>query len=149
MTVTHRKTVESATQGEQEMKHSDCRMSLTIRIVPAVAAVPVTEPGISYECDSCDSDITHTIRIKCAAHGCEEIDLCVSCFTAGKEVGEHKAWHDYRVVVRPSPFIGRSVNEWTHLWYRNNIRILYLPRTGAPTSEHCAYISALCAADNC
>ncbi|KAF8312851.1 hypothetical protein DL93DRAFT_2125980 [Clavulina sp. PMI_390] len=67
-----------------------------------VPTIPVTEPGISYECDTCDQDITHTIRIKCAAPGCEEIDLCVSCFCQGKEVGDHKAWHEYRVVEQYS-----------------------------------------------
>lgn len=134
MTVTHRKTVESATQGEREYRSSNSGNWLTPCCIP-VAAVPVTEPGISYECDSCDSDITHTIRIKCAAHGCEEIDLCVSCFTAGKEVGEHKAWHDYRVVVRSSPSVYGLMRHSECLFDRNNIHILYLPRTGEPTSE--------------
>lgn len=31
---------------------------------------------------------------------CEEFDICGSCFCEGKEVGRHKRWHDYRVVVR-------------------------------------------------
>ena len=31
---------------------------------------------------------------------CEEFDLCGSCFCEGKEIGRHKRWHDYRVVVR-------------------------------------------------
>jgi transcriptional adapter 2-alpha len=31
---------------------------------------------------------------------CDEFDICGSCFTDGKEVGRHKRWHDYRVVVR-------------------------------------------------
>jgi hypothetical protein len=44
-------------------------------------------------------DITHTVRIKCAAEGCEEVDLCPNCFSEGRELGGHKAWHDYRVVV--------------------------------------------------
>lgn len=34
--------------------------------------------------------------------------MCPSCFCKGREGGKHKAWHDYRVVVRtlppPSPF---------------------------------------------
>ncbi|KAH8088374.1 hypothetical protein HD553DRAFT_268927, partial [Filobasidium floriforme] len=54
--------------------------------------------GIQYTCDACSIDITHTVRIKCAAQGCEEVDLCPSCFSEGKELGGHKAWHDYRVV---------------------------------------------------
>ncbi|KAF9519189.1 hypothetical protein BS47DRAFT_1379461 [Hydnum rufescens UP504] len=82
-------------------------MTVTHRKAPAdstiqVAATVVTEPGVLYQCDSCDSDITHTIRIKCAAQGCEEVDLCPSCFCSGKEVGQHKAWHGYRVVERHS-----------------------------------------------
>lgn len=30
---------------------------------------------------------------------CDEFDICGSCFCEGKEVGRHKRWHDYRVVV--------------------------------------------------
>lgn len=30
---------------------------------------------------------------------CEDFDLCGSCFIEGKEIGRHKRWHDYRVVV--------------------------------------------------
>ncbi|KDQ21201.1 hypothetical protein BOTBODRAFT_182607 [Botryobasidium botryosum FD-172 SS1] len=69
------------------------------------AALPIpaiSEPGVLYECDSCVTDITHKIRIKCAAPGCEEVDLCPSCFCQGKEVGSHKAWHDYRVIEKHS-----------------------------------------------
>lgn len=48
---------------------------------------------------------THTVRIKCAAAGCEEVDLCPSCFCKGKEAGKHKRWHPYKVVVsNPVPF---------------------------------------------
>ncbi len=44
-------------------------------------------------------DITHTVRIQCAHLECEEVDLCPNCFSEGKEVQSHKAWHDYKVVV--------------------------------------------------
>ncbi|KZT56585.1 hypothetical protein CALCODRAFT_435537 [Calocera cornea HHB12733] len=55
-----------------------------------------------YSCDTCDADITNFIRIKCAAVGCEEIDLCPKCFCEGREVGPHKAWHDYKVIDQPT-----------------------------------------------
>lgn len=56
------------------------------------------EPGVRYHCDACGADITLTVRVRCAG-GCEDFDLCGSCFCAGTEVGRHKAWHEYRVVV--------------------------------------------------
>ncbi|KAL7411186.1 hypothetical protein BDY24DRAFT_331249, partial [Mrakia frigida] len=58
--------------------------------------------GIIDNCDFCHSDITHTVRIKCAATGCEEVDLCPSCFCKGKEAGKHKRWHPYKVVEQHS-----------------------------------------------
>lgn len=64
-----------------------------------LADAAVTEPGIKYTCDICGIDITHTIRIKCAAKECEEVDLCPNCFSEGKEVQGHRAWHPYKVVV--------------------------------------------------
>ncbi|KAG8746648.1 Transcriptional adapter ada2 [Ceratobasidium sp. 414] len=53
-------------------------------------------------CDACNVDLTKNVRIKCAAPGCEELDLCPTCFCAGKEPDRHQAWHDYRVVGRHS-----------------------------------------------
>ncbi|KAG8718028.1 Transcriptional adapter ada2 [Ceratobasidium sp. 394] len=53
-------------------------------------------------CDACNVDLTKNVRIKCAAPGCEELDLCPTCFCAGKEPKRHQAWHDYRVVGRHS-----------------------------------------------
>ena len=50
-----------------------------------------------YHCDVCGADITLTVRIRCAG-GCEDFDLCGTCFCMGSEVGNHKAWHDYRVI---------------------------------------------------
>ncbi|CEL60630.1 Transcriptional adapter 2 OS=Saccharomyces cerevisiae (strain ATCC 204508 / S288c) GN=ADA2 PE=1 SV=1 [Rhizoctonia solani AG-1 IB] len=58
--------------------------------------------GEAYNCDACNVDLTRNVRIKCAAVGCEEVDLCPTCFCAGKEPDQHKAWHDYRVVGRHS-----------------------------------------------
>ncbi|EIW68866.1 hypothetical protein TREMEDRAFT_31549 [Tremella mesenterica DSM 1558] len=56
------------------------------------------EPGIKYTCDFCSSDITHTVRIHCAALECEEVDLCVSCFLEGREGLRHKNDHPYKIV---------------------------------------------------
>mgnify|MGYP001762330625 CR=1 FL=1 len=50
-----------------------------------------------YHCDVCGADITLTVRIRCAG-GCNDFDVCGTCFCAGAEVGQHKAWHDYRVI---------------------------------------------------
>ena len=55
------------------------------------------EPGVRYHCDVCGADITLTVRIRCAG-GCEDFDLCGTCFCTGSEIGQHKAWHDYRVI---------------------------------------------------
>ncbi|KAK1927453.1 hypothetical protein DB88DRAFT_32495 [Papiliotrema laurentii] len=74
-----------------------------IRTDPGKPEAPLTaEPGIKYTCDCCGIDITNTVRIKCAAKECEEVDLCPGCFCEGKEVQRHKAWHDYKVVEQHS-----------------------------------------------
>lgn len=57
----------------------------------------VAEPGVRYHCDVCGADITLTVRIRCAG-GCKDFDLCGTCFCTGSEIGQHKAWHDYRVI---------------------------------------------------
>lgn len=62
----------------------------------------MNEPGLQIQCDGCDCDLTHSIRIKCADPVCEPgdgVDICPSCFCAGKEFGTHKRNHAYRVVV--------------------------------------------------
>ncbi|PIN20368.1 Histone acetyltransferase complex SAGA/ADA, subunit ADA2 [Handroanthus impetiginosus] len=59
-------------------------------------------PGITdgkkatYHCNYCKSDISGTIRIKCAL--CSDFDLCVECFSVGAEVHPHKSNHSYRVM---------------------------------------------------
>ncbi|KAI0065996.1 SWIRM-domain-containing protein [Artomyces pyxidatus] len=61
----------------------------------------VNEPGFQIECDGCLTDLTHSIRIKCADPVCEPgdgIDLCPNCFRSGREFGKHKRSHAYRVV---------------------------------------------------
>ncbi|KAI5777797.1 hypothetical protein EDC01DRAFT_623615 [Geopyxis carbonaria] len=57
------------------------------------------EPGVRYHCDSCNGDITFTVRIRCAHQACVEYDLCVPCFTSGAETGSHKcSTHPYQVI---------------------------------------------------
>ncbi|KAI0786581.1 hypothetical protein C8Q75DRAFT_734546 [Abortiporus biennis] len=61
----------------------------------------VNEPGLQIQCDGCDCDLTHSIRIKCADPVCETgdgVDICPSCFCAGKEFHRHKRNHAYRIV---------------------------------------------------
>ncbi|KAI0733033.1 hypothetical protein C8Q72DRAFT_773180 [Fomitopsis betulina] len=61
----------------------------------------VNEPGLQIQCDGCARDLTHSIRIKCADPVCEVgdgVDICPACFCSGKEFGQHKRWHAYRVV---------------------------------------------------
>ncbi|WFD32080.1 Transcriptional adapter ada2 [Malassezia sp. CBS 17886] len=86
MTVSHRKP--RPTQPNQDRTGEYGR-----RTVLMAAA----EPGLRYHCDVCGADITLTVRIRCAG-GCEDFDLCGTCFCTGAEVGTHKAWHDYRVI---------------------------------------------------
>ncbi|KAG2188775.1 hypothetical protein INT44_003914 [Umbelopsis vinacea] len=56
-----------------------------------------------YHCDACSTDVTNTVRIRCADKDCPDFDLCVTCFCSGAEPVKHKAWHDYRV-VKPHSF---------------------------------------------
>ncbi|KAF4621190.1 hypothetical protein D9613_000260 [Agrocybe pediades] len=61
----------------------------------------LNEPGVQYQCDACACDLTHNIRIKCADPECVEgdgVDLCPTCFCAGKEFGKHLRGHPYRVI---------------------------------------------------
>ncbi|KAG1863850.1 hypothetical protein F4604DRAFT_1586801 [Suillus subluteus] len=61
----------------------------------------VNEPGLQIQCDCCQCDLTHSVRIKCADPVCEPgdgVDICPACFCAGKEFDKHKAGHAYRVI---------------------------------------------------
>ncbi|KAG0147877.1 hypothetical protein CROQUDRAFT_42225 [Cronartium quercuum f. sp. fusiforme G11] len=100
-----------------------------------IAEIRTTDPrtnsddtaGVKYTCDGCSADISHSVKIRCAhqqtvtntvagqvhtsqALVCENFDLCAQCFCEGKEVGRHKAWHDYRVVEQYSTPI--FVDDW-------------------------------------
>jgi transcriptional adapter 2-alpha len=61
-----------------------------------------------FLCDYCDVDISANFSIKCAI--CNNYDLCVKCFSQGKETQEHKNSHPYRIVDRSRPLIS---TDWT------------------------------------
>ncbi|KAI5459749.1 transcriptional adaptor-like protein [Mariannaea sp. PMI_226] len=62
-----------------------------------------SEGGVKYVCDVCSSDITSTVRIRCADPACSDFDLCVSCFAQGQTRNTHDpATHPYRVIEQNS-----------------------------------------------
>jgi len=69
------------------------------------------EGGVKYVCDVCSSDITSTVRIRCADAACNDFDLCVSCFAKGESRNAHDpATHAFRVIEQNSfPIFDR---EW-------------------------------------
>ncbi|KAI0017235.1 transcriptional adaptor-like protein [Xylariomycetidae sp. FL0641] len=61
------------------------------------------EGGVKYVCDVCSSDITSTVRIRCAHSACNEYDLCVQCFSSAASSGSHNpTTHPYRVIEQNS-----------------------------------------------
>ncbi|KAG6174609.1 hypothetical protein E4U35_008205 [Claviceps purpurea] len=61
------------------------------------------EGGVKYVCDVCSSDITSTVRIRCAHPVCSDFDLCVSCFAKGESRNAHDPTsHEYRVIEQNS-----------------------------------------------
>jgi hypothetical protein len=65
-----------------------------------VISVRATPPTLPLSSDSLGhTDITNTVRFKCANDDCRDLDICASCFTEGKEGQTHKPWHDYMVEV--------------------------------------------------
>ncbi|KAK0544259.1 Transcriptional adapter ada2 [Tilletia horrida] len=88
MTVSHRKH-KQVTKPVEDTTSSNAP-------APATAV-----PGVQWHCDGCGSDITLTVRIRCAGE-CQNFDLCGSCFCSGTETARHKAWHDYRVIEQHS-----------------------------------------------
>lgn len=98
--------------------------------------IPLVGEGEQFTCDACDVDLTRNVRIKCAAVGCEEVDLCPTCFCAGKEPNNHKAWHDYRVVVSKYCRVAIRVCALNlYSCFRADTRILSWLRTGGRTSK--------------
>ena len=105
--------------------------------------IAVSEPGLQIECDGCACDLTHSIRIKCADPACEigdGVDICPSCFCAGKEFVNHKRGHAYRVVVSRHH---ASATRGTDLpRCRNCTHIPSSWKIGVPMSEYGAYCDA-------
>ncbi|KID99546.1 transcriptional adaptor-like protein, partial [Metarhizium majus ARSEF 297] len=61
------------------------------------------EGGVKYVCDVCSSDITSTVRIRCADQSCSDFDLCVSCFAKGESHNNHDpGTHEFRVIEQNS-----------------------------------------------
>lgn len=61
------------------------------------------EGGVKYVCDVCSSDITSTVRIRCADSACSDFDLCVLCFAKGESRNAHDpATHAFRVIEQNS-----------------------------------------------
>jgi transcriptional adapter 2-alpha len=54
-------------------------------------------PRETYHCKICAIDITEEISIKCAECP-NDFDLCLDCYSTGKEAAAHKANHSYRVI---------------------------------------------------
>ena len=62
-----------------------------------------TDGGVKYVCDVCSSDITSTVRIRCASSVCHEYDLCVPCFSDAKFSLVHDPrTHPYQVIEQHS-----------------------------------------------
>mmetsp|Transcript_16109 Transcript_16109/g.17449 ORF Transcript_16109/g.17449 Transcript_16109/m.17449 type:complete len:565 (+) Transcript_16109:63-1757(+) len=51
----------------------------------------------SLKCTFCTRGIEHTFYITCAVCTTPEVHLCVDCFSAGVNVGDHENCHPYRV----------------------------------------------------
>eukprot|EP00834_Sanchytrium_tribonematis_P000312 NODE_6_length_70510_cov_1.054395.p17 type:complete len:438 gc:universal NODE_6_length_70510_cov_1.054395:65744-67057(+) len=51
--------------------------------------------AIKVHCDHCAKNVSDIVRVKCAE--CEDFDLCVECFSQGKEMRDHKNTHDYHI----------------------------------------------------
>lgn len=49
-----------------------------------------------FHCDVCSADCTNRVRISCAV--CAEYDLCVPCFSQGLYNGNHRPFHDYKII---------------------------------------------------
>ncbi|KAJ1927308.1 Transcriptional adapter ada2 [Tieghemiomyces parasiticus] len=56
-----------------------------------------TDRNWRYTCDYCQSNISRTVRIRCAE--CSDFDTCVTCFSQGIELGQHRNYHKYQVVT--------------------------------------------------
>ena len=72
-------------------------------MVCGIVLQPISnEPGFFIECDSCFSQLTSYVRIRCADPVCEasSTDICADCFRTGREFNKHKRNHPYRVIEK-------------------------------------------------
>ncbi|GAB1219052.1 hypothetical protein ENUP19_0012G0003 [Entamoeba nuttalli] len=65
-------------------------------------------PWEHITCNSCNKVITTMTRITCVE--CDNFDLCLECFSQGKEIGKHKNNHSYRVI--PSLHFPLLSSDW-------------------------------------
>ncbi|XP_043496011.1 transcriptional adapter 2B isoform X8 [Polistes fuscatus] len=63
-----------------------------------------------YNCTYCQEDITG-LRIKCVE--CPDFDLCLQCFSAGAEIGQHKNDHSYQFMDSGTISIFNGRGNWT------------------------------------
>lgn len=63
-----------------------------------------------YNCTYCQEDITG-LRIKCAE--CPDFDLCLQCFSAGGEIGQHRNDHAYQFMDSGAIGVGLGRGGWS------------------------------------
>ncbi|XP_020282647.1 transcriptional adapter 2B isoform X1 [Pseudomyrmex gracilis] len=71
-----------------------------------------------YNCTYCQEDIVG-LRVKCIV--CPEFDLCLQCFSAGAEIGQHKNDHAYQFMDSGTISIFNGRGNWTA---REQLRLL-------------------------
>ncbi|XP_029676462.1 transcriptional adapter 2B isoform X1 [Formica exsecta] len=71
-----------------------------------------------YNCTYCQEDIAG-LRVKCIE--CPEFDLCLQCFSAGAEIGQHKNNHAYQFMDSGTISIFNGRGNWTA---REELRLL-------------------------
>ncbi|XP_047357636.1 transcriptional adapter 2B isoform X12 [Vespa velutina] len=71
-----------------------------------------------YNCTYCQEDITG-LRVKCVE--CPDFDLCLQCFSAGAEIGQHKNDHSYQFMDSGTISIFNGRGNWTA---REQLRLL-------------------------
>ncbi|EZA47770.1 transcriptional adapter 2B isoform X2 [Ooceraea biroi] len=71
-----------------------------------------------YNCTYCQEDIAG-LRVKCIE--CPEFDLCLQCFSAGAEIGQHKNDHAYKFMDSGTISIFNGRGNWTA---REQLRLL-------------------------
>ncbi|KAF7560924.1 hypothetical protein G7046_g3216 [Stylonectria norvegica] len=101
----------TATGGPHQAPRSAPQAHFAMGVIRKKTATRGGEGGVKYVCDICSSDITSTVRIRCADPACTDFDLCVSCFSQGETRNSHTpATHAFRVIEQNSfPIFAR---EW-------------------------------------